>query len=1100
MKPSKNLRGRCWRDVLRNANPPRRPPHRLARAASRHDEPRRGYFVVLFLFDTPRRPPPRPPNPHRTPPSSASPQLDTQLPYVNLLRAFRAHEGVGVALRGSVRRERDPTSGRAVLALGGGGLDAILVPPGADARGSRAGEAEALAGASSPALRSAPPPTPPSASSLTLPRARGARAGLTGRFLYLSLRLSPSRPFLVNLVLAWTDSSGATPTARTARVALGSMIRHAAVPAIQEGGGAKDAAGAGAGSRSAGALSLRLPVAVEAPGWHLVCIDMAACVAAWAGPARPGAGGDAAVDSNAAAAASGAFRELVSLQICADCAVRGAFTSPHRYSAAAAPREFGVGSAAGQALTAAADAKADGASVDEAVARAEAEWTARAVWVPAEPTEGSAPAARPGEGGTAARLPTRIAGEAAAAVAAGGGAAAGVPRARSRVVVTTSRRLRETEPGGWSVPPPARGGTDSSRDPAGLDGLAAAVRRAPAAGLRRLPAARTAAQLLLGPPPGHGRDLSAASAPRRDPHRHPTHPADRAAAAVGRVDVVVTAGHTPDHPRTLAFCPGTETLVAACGAALVCRDLSRCLRPSAADSNDAANPLLEPADAPQRLLLGHSAPPCGVAFSACGRLMASAQEGPGGAVLLWDFYGGGYGGAAAARSSGPLGRLLATLTEHSRGARGVDVSPDARQVAAVGLDARGRAELVVWGVEGALTTPGTCGGVGFESGGAGGVPVGGATPGGAAGSAAGGLASTSAPHGAPLPGAHHGAGPRGGLSAARPAPSGRGAARVVARSFVDGEVWAVRFSPHERGALVTLGSAGVRVWRLRPAGAVGSAAAPGADADPLAPLVLRSLAVRLEDGLESHPAALAVLRGNRVLDLAWGDGPLDGLLGGAGSSEGADGVASGSGVPGLGGAAEGTGQGTRSGGLALVGLASGHLVAVDVARGRTEAVVALHGGAVAAVAARDGVAATGSADHRLRLWGADFDDYLLEAEHGSPVQSVALSSCGRWAAAATADGGVGVLCVPRRSHHQVTRGHGADIGELCSSSDGTCVATRAADGTVRSWRSSCLTQTAEFHAPGATSLAFSPAPPASTVAPGGNDGPGADPEIGRAHV
>ncbi|GLI66011.1 hypothetical protein VaNZ11_009714 [Volvox africanus] len=85
----------------------------------------------------------------------------------------------------------------------------------------------------------------------------------------------------------------------------------------------------------------------------------------------------------------------------------------------------------------------------------------------------------------------------------------------------------------------------------------------------------------------------------------------------------------------------------------------------------------------QRYLLGHTAFVCALAASSNGELVASAQEGKEAVVRLWDV-------ATCA--------CLAILNAHASGLSCVDISPDVRAVAAVGLDAHARQTIALWNI------------------------------------------------------------------------------------------------------------------------------------------------------------------------------------------------------------------------------------------------------------------------------------------------------------------------------------------------------------------------------------------------------------------
>jgi WD40 repeat protein len=87
------------------------------------------------------------------------------------------------------------------------------------------------------------------------------------------------------------------------------------------------------------------------------------------------------------------------------------------------------------------------------------------------------------------------------------------------------------------------------------------------------------------------------------------------------------------------------------------------------------------------------------------------------------------------------------------------------------------------------------------------------------------------------------------------------------------------------------------------------------------------------------------------------------------------------------------------------------------------AVYQLHVGAINALAIGEGVAATASDDASLRLWPLDFSTYLLEAQHESPVTSVALTAGGLGLAAGCEDGLLGLLGVASRRYAALMRSH-----------------------------------------------------------------------------
>ena len=70
---------------------------------------------------------------------------------------------------------------------------------------------------------------------------------------------------------------------------------------------------------------------------------------------------------------------------------------------------------------------------------------------------------------------------------------------------------------------------------------------------------------------------------------------------------------------------------------------------------------------------------------------------------------------------------------------------------------------------------------------------------------------------------------------------------------------------------------------------------------------------------------------------------------------------------------------------------SGCIYQIDYEAHRLDAVYQLHAGAINSVAVSEGFAITGSDDKVVRVWPLDFSDFFLEAEHETPVTSVATS-------------------------------------------------------------------------------------------------------------
>ncbi|KAG2423007.1 hypothetical protein HXX76_015605 [Chlamydomonas incerta] len=136
--------------------------------------------------------------------------------------------------------------------------------------------------------------------------------------------------------------------------------------------------------------------------------------------------------------------------------------------------------------------------------------------------------------------------------------------------------------------------------------------------------------------------------------------------------------------RCLAWLPGTDEVVFAAASVVVIMGVADPAAAAAAAAA-AAPPGQQAPLAPgrQRYCLGHTAFVCALAVASDGRLLASCQEGKEAIVRLWD----------TANCA-----CLAILNAHASGLSCVDLSPDLRALAAVGLDAQGRQTIALWNI------------------------------------------------------------------------------------------------------------------------------------------------------------------------------------------------------------------------------------------------------------------------------------------------------------------------------------------------------------------------------------------------------------------
>jgi WD40 repeat protein len=253
--------------------------------------------------------------------------------------------------------------------------------------------------------------------------------------------------------------------------------------------------------------------------------------------------------------------------------------------------------------------------------------------------------------------------------------------------------------------------------------------------------------------------------------------------------------------------------------------------------------------------------------------------------------------------------------------------------------------------------------------------------------------------------------------------SPNGAARdpIVARQISEFSIERIKFSPYHSDRLVSCGRENIRFWRIRNGHLRGC------------PVILNEYA---RDTIFTDVA----------FESAYGPRPID------------------------------------SNGMVqkrvFVSTSRGTVVQVNYDNRKVECVYRLHDRAIRTIAINEGYCVTGSDDKFLRVWPLDFSDYILEAQHEGPVQSVSVSQDGLRLAVGTSNGTVGVLDIATHAYKNVLRSHADSIFALAidPSALRNDFATVAADRTIRVWSLDTLEQLYEFDssAEQCRSLAFQP--------------------------
>ena len=132
----------------------------------------------------------------------------------------------------------------------------------------------------------------PAVNFLQVPGVKGCALGLTGRYLYLQIRIDPSAYFTIHLEVSSADRN-------TTRISFSNLFKTKPCTATPQ--------------------TIQIPLQFQESGWRIVAIDLA----------------DAMLLST-----SSPFHSLKSVQLCSNLHVRNLFTSDNFYSWTTLPREM----------------------------------------------------------------------------------------------------------------------------------------------------------------------------------------------------------------------------------------------------------------------------------------------------------------------------------------------------------------------------------------------------------------------------------------------------------------------------------------------------------------------------------------------------------------------------------------------------------------------------------------------------------------------------------------------------------------------------------------------------------------------------------------
>jgi len=170
----------------------------------------------------------------------------------------------------------------------------------------------------------------------------------------------------------------------------------------------------------------------------------------------------------------------------------------------------------------------------------------------------------------------------------------------------------------------------------------------------------------------------------------------------------------------------------------------------------------------------------------------------------------------------------------------------------------------------------------------------------------------------------------------------------------------------------------------------------------------------------------------------------------------------------------------------FVASSSGSLFVIDYSERQLICIYKdLHTGPINSVIMNQGFCVTGSEDKLVRVWPLDFSQHFLEAEHDSPITSVALSSDGLEVAVATQSGSIGILDVTKHEYQTKIRSCIGQITSVAVGGEMFATACMSEQSRITVWSLTTLEELIEFGSPDVrpTQVVFSPIHP-NTLASG----------------
>jgi WD40 repeat protein len=131
---------------------------------------------------------------------------------------------------------------------------------------------------------------------------------------------------------------------------------------------------------------------------------------------------------------------------------------------------------------------------------------------------------------------------------------------------------------------------------------------------------------------------------------------------------------------------------------------------------------------------------------------------------------------------------------------------------------------------------------------------------------------------------------------------------------------------------------------------------------------------------------------------------------------------------------------------------------------------------------------TGSDDGYIRVWPLDFSDFFLEAEHESPVMSVAMANDGLSLAVGTQNGSIGVMEMSTQKYKTIVRSHTSDVWGIAIDPHRNEFSTISKDRTIRVWDMHNYTQQYQFDTVGEVPHAITYHPTQYCIVVGFNTG------------